>query len=151
MSGGAENDGLFGEQGNDELVGGSGNDWLEGGAGDDTLTGGTGRDVLRGLAGADVFICPGWDDIADSIADYVQAEGDRIDLSAWLDASDLAARSDAIALNRFDYYAAGDGLGISVSVHGDDGVRLVAWCGAIYAPGLAMTFIVDGTDVTVGV
>jgi Ca2+-binding RTX toxin-like protein len=78
---------LFGRQGNDALFGEGGADVLSGDAGNDTLQGGLGVDVLRGGLGADVFRfvapnesgAPG--QVRDRIADFVRAEGDRIDLS----------------------------------------------------------------------
>ncbi len=80
------NDNLLGEAGNDLLEGGLGNDTLNGGEGDDTLIGGPGTDTLRGGNGADLFrfLAVGDSTVAasDVIADFSQAQGDRIDLGA---------------------------------------------------------------------
>ena len=97
--GGAGDDLLIGGSGRDVLLGGAGNDTLQGGAGADTLNGGTGndiligglgRDVLTGGPGADVFRFLSTDDLPaphgrvgpETITDFSQAQGDRIDLSA---------------------------------------------------------------------
>lgn len=63
-------------------------DTLLAGAGNDLLVGGSGRDHLTGGLGADTFLFAGADfagatlALADVIADFSEAEGDRIDLSA---------------------------------------------------------------------
>jgi Ca2+-binding RTX toxin-like protein len=74
--------------GNDVLNGGKGNDQIRGGAGDDRLLGGAGKDILLGDLGADtyVFAASGTKNI-DQILDYDFNQGDRIDLSALLDAN----------------------------------------------------------------
>ena len=78
ISGGAGDDLLYGGIGTDTLKGGDGNDWVEGGAD---------RDVLYGNAGADTFAFRDGDfggattSTADRIADFSQADGDRIRLS----------------------------------------------------------------------
>ncbi|MCU1376962.1 MAG: hypothetical protein JWO68_4248, partial [Actinomycetia bacterium] len=65
--------------GNDILDGGTGNDSIYGGLGNDRLTGGSGADTFKfaetGLANADI------------ITDYNGAAGDKLDLSALLDAA----------------------------------------------------------------
>ncbi len=63
----------------DSLLGGAGNDLLMGGSGRDWTSGGLGADTFR-FAGAD-FAGPTLA-LADVIADFSEAEGDRIDLSA---------------------------------------------------------------------
>ena len=88
--GGTGDDSLTGGSGDDVLLGESGADTLDGGAGDDILIGGLGRDMLTGGAGADVFRFLATDDpippnvrvIPETITDFSQADGDRIDLSA---------------------------------------------------------------------
>lgn len=95
------NDRLFGEDGRDTVFGQQGDDTLDGGAGNDSLWAGTGADALRGGTGADIFnfgrsvdsttrtteqvqlITHDVDDTAgvDTIFDFNQAEGDRIDVS----------------------------------------------------------------------
>ena len=79
---------LEGGSGRDSLSGGTGNDSLIGGADNDSLTGGMGRDSLFGGSGADDFIFSAINDTSltsttdDVIADFSQAQGDQIDLSA---------------------------------------------------------------------
>jgi Ca2+-binding RTX toxin-like protein len=76
------------------LNGGAANDLLLGGPGNDTLSGNTGRDVLAGGLGADIFKwlanaateAPGSANM-DTVVDYSFLEGDRLDLSALLDAN----------------------------------------------------------------
>ena len=88
--GGAGDDGLTGGSGNDTLLGGAGADTLDGGAGDDLLIGGLGPDRLAGGDGADVFRFLATDDpippnarvLPETITDFSQADGDRIDLRA---------------------------------------------------------------------
>lgn len=87
MYGGQGNDALYGNQnddtlvgglGNDQLFGGQGNDSLSGGDGNDILVGGLGINVLNGGAGADIFVMNAQG--RDSIADFIQSDGDRIDV-----------------------------------------------------------------------
>ena len=63
----------------DSLLGGAGNDLLMGGSGRDWTSGGLGADTFR-FAGAD--FAGATLALADVIADFNEAEGDRIDLSA---------------------------------------------------------------------
>lgn len=83
----AGNDRLNGGKGIDELLGGAGNDGLFGAEDADIMRGGAGRDFLMGGLGSDTFVYSGADiagplfDSIDVIADFVSAEGDRIDLS----------------------------------------------------------------------
>ena len=83
LNGDAGGDTLNGDAGNDTLSGSLGDDTLSGGLGDDTLIGGGGRDTLTGGAGADKFIlnttAPAAD--TDTITDFVQADGDRIQIA----------------------------------------------------------------------
>ncbi len=103
LFGGAGDDTLFGNQGNDELRGGIGNDTLSGGQGDDALfgddgndilTGGLGMNSLTGGAGADVFVINAQG--RDTILDFSQGAGDRIDLRS-VDAN----TSNGATLDRF--------------------------------------------------
>ncbi len=69
LYGGQSDDTLFGDEGNDMLFGNLGDDTLVGGGGDDTLTGGGGADTFRMEASGH-----------DTITDFNQGAGDRIDL-----------------------------------------------------------------------
>ncbi len=80
LSGGQDKDVLRGGAGEDVLEGGDGVDRLHGGAGADTLTGGSGNDYLFGEDGADTFVFESGSGI-DEIADFDQAEGDRLDFT----------------------------------------------------------------------
>ncbi|MFD2578645.1 type I secretion C-terminal target domain-containing protein [Novosphingobium colocasiae] len=80
---------LTGAAGKDVLSGLDGSDKLYGMDGADTLIGGLARDLLYGGSGADKFSFLSLADFggvsgstSDLIADFSQAEGDRIDLSA---------------------------------------------------------------------
>lgn len=81
------NDTLTGGKGNDSLGGGEGADWLYGGEGRDTLIGSLGRDHLKGGLGADHFTFRNVSHstasahTADTVMDFIAAEGDKIDLS----------------------------------------------------------------------
>ena len=88
LSGGSGNDILVGLAGNDLLLGGIGADLLLGGAGNDVLTGGAGNDILAGGSGADTFVFGETGALnVDAIIDYSYVEGDKLDLSALLDAN----------------------------------------------------------------
>ncbi|WP_380785607.1 VCBS domain-containing protein [Sphingomonas sp. R86521] len=78
LHGGLGNDTLYGGQGNDTLFGDDSNDVLIGGLGNDVLIGGLGTNQLTGSAGADQFVM----NVAghDTILDFNQGDGDRIDL-----------------------------------------------------------------------
>jgi Ca2+-binding RTX toxin-like protein len=87
MNGGNGDDTLSGAAGNDVLLGGNNNDKLNGGAGLDKLTGGAGADSLTGGLDADAFIYQATNQSTvvatgrDTIMDFSQAQGDKIDLS----------------------------------------------------------------------
>ncbi len=77
---GAGNDTVSAGGGGDKVFGGAGNDTLGGDAGDDLVDGGAGADILAGGAGKDVFAyAAGYG--ADTILDFLQADGDTIDLT----------------------------------------------------------------------
>jgi Ca2+-binding RTX toxin-like protein len=81
------NDAIFGSELGDELRGNAGNDALSGGGGSDRLLGGAGNDTLSGGADADTFVfAESGSKNRDYILDYDFDQGDRIDLSALLDA-----------------------------------------------------------------
>jgi VCBS repeat-containing protein len=79
INGGQGNDRLFGNVGNDELHGGLGDDALNGGQGNDLLYGEAGTNTLTGGVGADTFVM----NILghDTITDFSERDGDKIDLS----------------------------------------------------------------------
>ena len=94
LSGYAGHDWLKGGDGNDQLYGGTGTDVLEGGDGADLLAGRAGIDHLYGGTGADRFFF-GQDSVVDTgneeetrtlsdetdtVKDFSQSEGDRLDL-----------------------------------------------------------------------
>jgi Ca2+-binding RTX toxin-like protein len=81
----------------DRLAGLAGDDVLDGGAGKDVLVGGSGRDELTGGSGADVFDFDTASDTAVGrrcdVVMFMQAEGDRIDLSG-IDADGNGSNGD---------------------------------------------------------
>lgn len=86
LYGNAGTDRLFGDAGDDKLFATNGKDRLDGGSGDDILTGMKGRDILTGGTGADTFVFETRGDSrggkrSDTITDFNESEGDRIDLS----------------------------------------------------------------------
>ena len=84
LDGGDGDDTLNGDGGADKLMGGAGDDTLNGGAEDDTLTGGSGNDDLFGAGGGDTFVFSTADaGDSDAILDFVIADSDKIDLSAF--------------------------------------------------------------------
>lgn len=84
--GSAFNDTVYGHAGDNVLSGGGGDDRLVGGAGNGRIIGGAGLDRMTGGAGADVFAWSAASDFVvggfDTIDDFSQSQGDRIDLSA---------------------------------------------------------------------
>ena len=98
IDGGTENDNLQGGAGGDTLIGGAGGDLMFGGEGDDLLIGGLGVDLLRGGSGADIFVFGALAESVrgqtDRIADFSQADGDRISFAA-IDADPVAAGDQA--------------------------------------------------------
>ena len=85
VTGGSGSANVQGGAGADTITGGSGNDVLNGGGGNDTLTGGAGADRFVFRAGGG----------ADAVTDFSQAQGDRINLSAFTGLHSLA---DVLAL-----------------------------------------------------
>ncbi|MDQ0321882.1 Ca2+-binding RTX toxin-like protein [Pararhizobium capsulatum DSM 1112] len=79
ISGGNGDDFLQGDSGNDILKGGAGSDRLFGGAGADDLYGGSGKDAFRFTSAADSKIAASG---RDTIFDFSQSSGDRVDLGA---------------------------------------------------------------------
>jgi VCBS repeat-containing protein len=80
LQGGAGNDILTGDDGSDILTGGDGSDTLVGDNGSDILTGGNGSDTLTGGDGNDIFDYNSFADADDTITDFSEAEGDKLDL-----------------------------------------------------------------------
>lgn len=113
LTGDAGANGLLGRLGHDNLSGAGGNDVLVGDAGNDTLAGGAGVDILRGGAGADWFRfiaatdsgAPG--QVRDRIGDFVQADADRIDISAIDADTGLAGVQDFAFIGTAAFTAAG--------------------------------------------
>ena len=95
--GGSGDDLIRGNDAANGLYGGAGADRLEGGVGADTLMEGAGRDMLFGQDGADRFIFTassvGKNRAADFVADFSDADGDKIDLTA-IDAQIRERRSE---------------------------------------------------------
>ena len=78
---GAGNDTITGNAADNDIRAGAGNDSVAGAAGDDRLDGGAGMDMLAGGLGKDTFAyAAGYG--ADTVLDFLQGDGDAIDLSA---------------------------------------------------------------------
>lgn len=131
LVGGAGPNVLQGFSGNDTLNGLAGNDVLRAGLGDDVLSGGAGADTLVGGGGADTFRFNAAGESTqfrvDHILDFVEAEGDRIDLSR-IDAMKGVAGNQAFNLagSTFSSHAgelvqvpAGNGILLLGDVSGD--------------------------------
>jgi Ca2+-binding RTX toxin-like protein len=84
LQGGISADRLLGDLGDDHLSGGDGADTLQGGPGADTLVGGTGADRFSFAA-----LTESGDTVADLLLEFLQADGDKIDISV-IDPSPLA-------------------------------------------------------------
>jgi VCBS repeat-containing protein len=100
---------LNGEGGSDLLLGGDGADRLIGGLGNDMLAGGKGADTYKWGASAGIE-APGAAN-ADTIVDYNYMDGDKLDLSALIDANFEAGDN----INNF-ISVQGSGNNITVSV-----------------------------------
>jgi serralysin len=128
LAGRGGNDRLNGGGGNDNLLGENGNDRLNGGAGDDVLTGGAGRDHLTGGAGADRFVFSEFSDRGDRITDFNAAAGDKIDVSALLDAYGYKG-TNPFADGTIDFKDVGQGERLDVHIGGKDIAGLVTLAG----------------------
>lgn len=82
---GSGHDRITGNDVDNILNSGAGQDEILAGAGDDVLIGGIGADTLTGGDGADVFVFRSLDEAGDTITDFDQSEGDRLDLISLLD------------------------------------------------------------------
>lgn len=102
----AGNDGLNGMSGDDVLFGDAGNDFLNGASGNDTLSGGAGADYY--------YFAPGYGQ--DTVADFVQSDGDRIDLTSFAYVHSLHqvyVRSMQVGANTLIDLGGGDTLTLS--------------------------------------
>lgn len=110
----------IGGSGNDRLIGNSAGNVLYGQGGNDTLNGGAGEDIFHGGKGADTFIFLNTESI-DTIASFVNLEGDKIAVSAsgfgggliqgFLNRDRFVIGSAAIdAFDRFIYDSSSGGL-----------------------------------------
>src|SRR5262249_56842695 len=103
LNGGNGNDMIGGGAGDDTLVGGNDNDKLNGGSGLDKVTGGVGADTVVGGLDADTFIYQATNQSTvaatgrDTIADFSQAQGDKIDLSL------IDANTTVVGNQAFDF------------------------------------------------
>jgi Ca2+-binding RTX toxin-like protein len=114
---------IVGNSGDNTLTGAAGNDTLNGGAGNDWLAGGAGNDTLKGGAAADTFkFAEAGSGNVDTIVDYYAGEGDKLDLSALLDAHFGAGSnvSDFVQL-------ANDGSDVKVQVDTDGATNGHTW------------------------
>lgn len=59
ITGTAQNDSIFGDNGNDIINGGAGDDYIDGGNGSDTISGGAGNDLIDGGNGQDTIVYAG--------------------------------------------------------------------------------------------
>lgn len=98
LGGSPGDDALTGNGAANKIWGYDGADTIIGRTGDDTIIGGLGADTLSGAGGADTYIyedtgesAPG---ASDTITDFRQAHGDRIDLSA-IDADPSTGADDS--------------------------------------------------------
>ena len=123
LYGGTGNDLLNGDSSTDDLYGGSGNDTIygfnsgSGGDAGDKIVGGFGADTLTGNGGGDTFVYLDVRDTGDTITDFSQVQGDKIDLTALYTGSvnggvltfdDVLATAGAVAEGHVGYaYDAG--------------------------------------------
>ncbi|MEI6643887.1 MAG: calcium-binding protein [Novosphingobium sp.] len=98
----AGNDTLRGGAGDDLVKGGAGNDSLKGEAGNDMLYGGEGKDTLIGGTGKDFFIFDTTPTSRDTITDFSNSDGDKIQLSKAV----FTGFTYTGALHEDDFYAA---------------------------------------------
>jgi len=125
MTGNNGRDTLYGLDGDDTLSGGVGNDFLIGGNGADRLIGGLGGDEMTGGAGADLFIYNSAAEAADLIHDFDHAQGDRIDVTAIMDAlgpiGDDPFGNGVLSFQAVDFGVAGPGLYVMYDADGTIG------------------------------
>ncbi len=112
--GGAGKDYINGGIDNDTLYGGDGNDTILGGAGNDHIIGEKGNDILTGGNGADTFWFMAINEGVDTIKDFNESQGDKLELSNVLTQFDPV--TDAI--NNF-VFAQTDASGTTILVNQD--------------------------------
>ena len=124
--GGSGGDNLGGGADGDRLFGGSGVDTIGGGNNDDRIVGGYGADNLTGNNGADTFVYLSNLDTGDTITDFSQAQGDRIDLTAFAPSSfvGLLTNAGAVGPNQVGYMINGATTTIYVDTDGIFGADL---------------------------
>ena len=147
-TGNASRNTLISRAGSDSLFGGDGVDTLIGGAGDDLLDGGTSLDTVSYVTasvgvtvdlrlagqqdtvgagrGADTFVFQALSDIADGdlIADFSQAQGDIIDLSA-IDADATVAGQQTFTFIGTTTFSGAAGAGCEIRFEAGSGRNLV--------------------------
>jgi Ca2+-binding RTX toxin-like protein len=122
ITGGSNKDLIFGGSQNDTLSGGAGNDLIQGGAGDDILMGGLGNDTLSGGTGADIFkFAETGASNVDTILDFSNGEGDKIDLSALLGPSSGATANGSNINDYVKLTQTGSDILIQVDTNGTTG------------------------------
>lgn len=119
-------DEVNGNGADNQLSSGAGDDRLVGQGGNDVLTGGAGADVLTGGSGADTFAYGALGDAGDTIMDLSLSDGDRVDISALLDAIGYGG-TDPVADGIVSLESATGGLYLVIDADGGGsgaGVRL---------------------------
>ncbi|MFW8635339.1 M10 family metallopeptidase [Cribrihabitans pelagius] len=92
---GAGADYIIGNDANNRLESGGGNDHILAGGGNDILIGGAGADQLTGGTGADRFVYTALDEAGDTVTDFDLAAGDRVDITALLEAAGYTGQAPA--------------------------------------------------------
>ncbi|WP_052261722.1 M10 family metallopeptidase, partial [Leisingera sp. ANG-M1] len=116
---GSGNDHLIGNSANNRLESGSGNDIIDAREGNDILIGGAGADTLSGGTGADRFVYTALSEAGDTITDFDLAAGDRVDITAALEAIGYSG-SDAAGDGIVSLQAGSGGSWLVVSHNGSD-------------------------------
>lgn len=156
ITGGTEDDLLFGQAGNDSIVAGAGNDLAEGGAGTDSITGGDGDDAVIGggsTAGAFNDQRTGADlpDAADSLdagAGNDLVAGDNARLDPWT--ANVTATSPAWVIRLYDIQVRAD-VPAATDVAGSDQITGGTGDDRLYGQaGNDSIRAGDGTDVVEG-
>jgi parallel beta-helix repeat protein len=122
---------LRGADGNDALYGYGGGDVLKGGAGSDTLAGGTDADIFSFDSASEAA--------SDTIADFIRAEGDRIDLASVDAGTDPGHQDFVFTGNRgffgygreLCYEAVSGGVRLLGDIDGDRAADLVVYVNGV--------------------